>query len=106
MYISIKNRLILLLVLFTLLPFVLLRIIAYPCIQSDLQEVLIRNLDGISHKQAQLVTNWIHERMENGGISLHIVKGRTESDTFLRGHPILSVIKAVSQSGLPVYLGI
>ncbi|MCF6156904.1 MAG: PAS domain S-box protein [Candidatus Brocadia sp.] len=65
MYISIKNRLILLLILFTLLPFILLRIIAYPRIQSDLQEVLIRNLDGIGHKQAQLVTNWIHERMMN-----------------------------------------
>lgn len=65
MYISIKNRLILLLVLFTLLPFVLLRIIAYPRIQSDLQEVLIRNLDGIGHKQAQLVTNWIDERTKN-----------------------------------------
>ncbi len=65
MYISIKNRLILLLILFTLLPFILLRVIAYPRIQSDLQEVLIRNLDGIGHKQAQLVTNWIHERMKN-----------------------------------------
>lgn len=65
MYISIKNRLILLLILFTLLPFILLRVIAYPRIQSDLQDVLIRNLDGIGHKQAQLVTNWIHERMKN-----------------------------------------
>jgi len=68
MYISIKNRLILLLILFTLLPFILLRIIAYPRIQSDLQEVLIRNLDGISDKQAQLVTNWIHERMKNARV--------------------------------------
>lgn len=68
MYISIKNRLILLLILITLLPFILLRIIAYPRIQSDLQEVLIRNLDGIGHKQAQLVTNWIHERMMNARV--------------------------------------
>src|SRR3989339_1959372 len=68
MYISIKNRLILLLIVFTLLPFVLLRIIAYPRIQSDLQEVLIRNLDGIGHKQAQLVTNWVHERMKSARI--------------------------------------
>ncbi|HHT9147082.1 MAG TPA: cache domain-containing protein, partial [Candidatus Wunengus sp. YC61] len=68
MYISIKNRLILLLIVFTLLPFVLLRVIAYPRIQSDLQEVLIRNLDGISDKQAQLVTNWIHERMKNARV--------------------------------------
>lgn len=68
MYISIKNRLILLLILFTLLPFILLRIIAYPRIQSDLQDVLIRNLDGVGQKQAQLVTNWIHERMKNARV--------------------------------------
>ncbi|MCC6325813.1 MAG: hypothetical protein IT420_09270, partial [Candidatus Brocadia sp.] len=65
MYISIKNRIIFLLIVFTLLPFVVLRIIAYPRIQSDLQEVLIRNLDGIGHKQAELVTTWMHERMKN-----------------------------------------
>ncbi|MCF6159426.1 MAG: PAS domain S-box protein, partial [wastewater metagenome] len=65
MYISIRNRLILLLIAFTLLPFILLRIIAYPRIQSDLQEILIRNLDGVGHKQAELVTNWMHERMMN-----------------------------------------
>ncbi len=78
MYISIKNRFILLLILFTLLPFILLRIIAYPRIQSDLQEVLIRNLDGIGHKQAQLVTNWIHERMMNARVIANnhlIIKG-------------------------------
>ncbi len=65
MYISIKSRLIFLLIVFTLLPFVLLRIIAYPRVQTDLQEVLIRNLDGIGHKQAELVTNWMYERIKN-----------------------------------------
>ena len=65
MFISIKNRLIFILILFTLLPFVLLRIVAYPRMQADLQEVMIRNLDGIGHKQAELVTRWAHERMMN-----------------------------------------
>lgn len=65
MFISIKNRLIFLLIIFTLLPFVLLRIVAYPRMQSDLQDVLIRNLDGIGHKQSELVTTWINERMKN-----------------------------------------
>ena len=68
MYISIKNRIIFLLIVFTLLPFVLLRIVAYPRIQSDLQEVLIRNLDGIGHKQAELVTTWAQERMKNARV--------------------------------------
>ncbi|MEK7788739.1 MAG: cache domain-containing protein, partial [Planctomycetota bacterium] len=65
MFISIKNRLIFLLIIFTLIPFVLLRIVAYPRIQSDLQDVLIRNLDGIGHKQSELVTTWVNERMKN-----------------------------------------
>lgn len=68
MYISIKSRLIFLLIAFTLLPFVLLRIVAYPKVQSDLQEILIRNLDGIGHKQAELVTNWVQERVKNAGV--------------------------------------
>src|SRR5574337_395443 len=68
MYISIKNRLILLLIAFTLLPFVLLRIVAYPRVQADLQEVLIRNLDGIGHKQSELVSTWTHERIKNARV--------------------------------------
>ncbi len=68
MYISIKNRFILLLIIFTLLPFVLLRIFAYPKVQADLREVLIRNLDGIGHKQAELVTAWMDERVKNASV--------------------------------------
>ena len=68
MYISIKNRLIFLLIVFTLLPFVFLRIIAYPRIHADLQEELIRNIDGIGHKHAELATNWMHERMKNARV--------------------------------------
>ncbi|MBE7444274.1 MAG: PAS domain S-box protein [Planctomycetia bacterium] len=65
MFISIKIRLIFLLIVFTLLPFVLLRIIAYPKVQADLQEVIIRNLDGIGYKQAELVTHWMYERIKD-----------------------------------------
>lgn len=68
MFISIKNRLIFLLIIFTLLPFVLLRIVAYPRMQSDLREVLIRNLDGIGHKQSELVSNWMRERIKNARV--------------------------------------
>lgn len=68
MYISIKSRFIFLLIVFTLLPFVLLRIIAYPKVQADLQDEIIRNLDGIGHKQAELVTHWMYERIKNVGV--------------------------------------
>ncbi len=65
MYISIKNHIILLLIVFTLIPFVLLRIIAYPKIKSDLKTVIMDNLETIGHKQTELVTTWMHERMKD-----------------------------------------
>ncbi|MDR4507501.1 MAG: hypothetical protein MRJ65_04560 [Candidatus Brocadiaceae bacterium] len=65
MFNSIRNRLIFLLLLFTLIPFVVLRFIAYPKVQTDMMEVQIRNLDGVGHKQAELVSNWVQEKMKN-----------------------------------------
>ena len=65
MHISIKNNVILLLVFFTLLPIILLKIVAYPRIQSDLESVIMDNLEVIGHKQAELVSTWMRERMKD-----------------------------------------
>ncbi len=65
MHISIKNNVILLLIFFTLLPIVLLRIVAYPRIQSDLKNVIMEDLEVIGHKQAELVSTWMRERMKD-----------------------------------------
>ena len=62
---SIKNYIILMLIFFTLLPFVLLRIIAYPIIQRDLKTVVMDNLEIVGGKQAVLVSNWMRERMKD-----------------------------------------
>ncbi len=62
MKISIKNYIILMLIFFTLLPFVLLRIIAYPKIQSDLKTVIMDNLETVGNKQADIVSSWMKER--------------------------------------------
>ncbi len=62
MGISIKNYIILMLIFFTLLPFVLLRIIAYPKIQSDLKTVIMNNLETVGNKQADIVSSWMKER--------------------------------------------
>ena len=59
MKMSIKNYIILMLIFFTLLPFVLLRIIAYPKIQSDLKTVIMDNLDIVGKKQAVLASTWM-----------------------------------------------
>ena len=65
MYVSIKTHVIVLLIFATMLPFVLLRIFAYPIIQSDLKTVIMDNLEAIGHKQAELVTTWMRERMKD-----------------------------------------
>jgi PAS domain S-box-containing protein len=65
MHISIKNNVILLLIFFTLLPILLLKIVAYPRIQSDLKNVIMEDLEIIGHKQAELVTTWMRERMKD-----------------------------------------
>ncbi len=65
MKMSIKNYIIFILILFTLLPFILLRIIAYPKIQSDLKTVIMDNLETVGNKQADLVSTWMRERMKD-----------------------------------------
>ncbi len=65
MKISIKNKIILMLIFFTLLPFIALRIIAYPRIQSDLKTVVMDNLEIVGEKQAVLVSTWMRERMKD-----------------------------------------
>ncbi len=65
MKISIKTNIILMLIFFTLLPFISLRIIAYPRIQSDLKTVIMDNLEIVGKKQAVLVSTWMRERMKD-----------------------------------------
>lgn len=62
---KIKNHIILLLTFFTLFPIVLLKFLAYPRIQRDLQVVIMENLDVIGNKQAELVSTWMRERMKD-----------------------------------------
>ena len=65
MKISIKTNIILMLIFFTLLPFISLRIFAYPRIQSDLKTVIMDNLEIVGKKQAVLVSTWMRERMKD-----------------------------------------
>ena len=65
MFISIQNRIIFLLIAFTLLPFVVLKILAFPKVEADVEKLQIRHLDSVGHKQALLVSNWMRERMKD-----------------------------------------
>jgi PAS domain S-box-containing protein len=63
MFISIQNRIVFLLIAFTLLPFVVLKIVAFPKVEADVEKLQIRHLSSAGHKQAMLVSNWMRERM-------------------------------------------
>ena len=63
MFVSIQNRIIILLMVFTLLPFVALKIIAFPKVEADVEKLQIRHLSSAGHKQTVLVSNWMRERM-------------------------------------------
>ena len=63
MFISIQNRIIFLLIVFTFIPFVVLKIIAFPKVEADVEKLQIRHLSSAGHKQAVLVSNWMRERM-------------------------------------------
>ncbi len=63
MFISIQNKIIVLLIAFTLLPFVVLKILAFPKVEADVEKLQIRHLSSAGHKQAVLVSNWMRERM-------------------------------------------
>ncbi len=93
MKISIKNYIILLLLFFTLLPFVALKIFAYPRIQDDLKTVIMDNLEVIGNKQAELVSTWMHERMKDALViangpfmanSVNTKKGEHDYISYLR----------------------
>jgi len=63
MFISIQNRIVFLLIAFTLLPFVVLKVLAFPKVEADVEKLQIRHLSSAGHKQAVLVSNWMRERM-------------------------------------------
>ncbi|MCP4253751.1 MAG: PAS domain S-box protein, partial [Candidatus Scalindua sp.] len=92
MKLSIKSYIIFLLLFFTLLPFVALKIFAYPRIQTDLKTVIMDNLEVIGNKQAELVSTWMHERMKDALVisngpfmadSVHTAKGSHDYNSFL-----------------------
>ena len=92
MKISIKSYITFLLLFFTLLPFVALKIFAYPRIQADLKTVIMDNLEVIGNKQAELVSTWMHERMKDALVisnspfmanSVHTAKGGHDYHSFL-----------------------
>ncbi|WKZ22955.1 MAG: ATP-binding protein [Candidatus Brocadiaceae baterium WH-1] len=45
-----------------------MRVFIYPTEKKALQEALIKNLEGVGHKQAEIIVNWINERKADAKI--------------------------------------
>ncbi|MFQ5965386.1 MAG: ATP-binding protein [Candidatus Scalinduaceae bacterium] len=59
---SIKKKTFLLFLILALIPLIVMRMVVYPKAQKALQESLILNLQGVGHKQAELIKGWMEER--------------------------------------------
>ena len=89
---SIKNRLILILLLCSFTPLLLLRFVAFPKAQKDLEEALIRNLEGVKQKQVEIVKMWFSERKRDAKVVSKNVSTVMErnTDDKSRGFPKLN----------------
>ena len=63
-----RRRLIFVFLLCSFTPLLLLRFVAFPKAQMDLEEALIRNLEGVKHKQAEIVKMWFDERKHDAQV--------------------------------------
>ena len=66
---SIRNKLILIVLLCSFAPLFLLWFVAFPKAQKDLEESLIRNLEGVRQKQAEIVKMWFDERRHDANVA-------------------------------------
>ncbi|MEK7699987.1 MAG: cache domain-containing protein, partial [Planctomycetota bacterium] len=65
---SMRRRLIFVFLLCSFTPLLLLRFVAFPKAQMDLEEALIRNLEGVKQKQAEIVKMWFDERKHDAKV--------------------------------------
>lgn len=61
-YKSIRTKIIISSILLSVFPIFIMRVFILPTEQKTLQDVLIQNLEGVGHKQAELIVRWIEER--------------------------------------------
>ncbi|GAN33955.1 MAG: HAMP domain-containing histidine kinase [Candidatus Brocadia sp. AMX2] len=67
-YKSIKTKIIISSILLSVFPIFIMRVFIYPTEKKALQDALIQNLEGVGHKQAELIVRWIEERKADARI--------------------------------------
>lgn len=97
---SIKNRLILILLLCSFTPLLLLRFMAFPKAQKDLEEALISNLEGVKQKQTEIVKMWLDERKHDAKVvsrNISAVLGQSINErvnNFLKLNDYIEMLRA------------
>ncbi len=65
---SMRTKIIISSILLSVFPIFIMWIFVYPTEQKALQDALIQNLEGIGHKQTELIVRWIEERKADARI--------------------------------------
>ena len=97
---SIKYKLILIFLLCSFVPLLLLRFVAFPKAQKDLEEALIRNLEGVKQKQAEIVRMWFDERRHDAKViskNISAVLGQNVNErvrNFLKLHDYIEMLRS------------
>lgn len=68
MFNSIKIKLTILFLLWSLVPLIMLRFIVYPVVQGAFEQMVIQNLTGVGHKQSEFVSSWMKERKDDASL--------------------------------------
>lgn len=67
-YKSIRTKIIISSILLSVFPIFIMRVFVYPTEKKALQDALIQNLEGVGHKQSELILRWIEERKADARI--------------------------------------
>jgi len=67
-YKSIRTKIIISSILLSVFPMFIMRVFIYPTEKKALQDALIQNLEGVGHKQSELILRWIEERKADARI--------------------------------------
>ncbi|WKZ18223.1 MAG: ATP-binding protein [Candidatus Jettenia sp. CY-1] len=65
---SIRTKIIISSILLSVFPIFIMRVFIYPTEKKALQDSLIQNLEGVGHKQSELIVRWIEERKADARI--------------------------------------
>ncbi|MDO8137703.1 MAG: cache domain-containing protein [Candidatus Brocadiales bacterium] len=74
---SIKIKLTIVFLLWSIIPLLMLRFVVYPVVQRAFEQTVIQNLEGVGHKQTDFVSSWMKERKNDASLLANDSRVRT-----------------------------